>query len=179
MDSLSFNALLLEISDGLSAEQLERLKFLCVEDIKKREQEKCTSGHRLFQLLTERGKLGPDNTEHLCRLLSEIHLCEQMVHGSFSNKLDLAAEVLSETLGNNWRKLGRKLRLSEVKLDSISRKHPSDLEETTMELVREWRRCSKGQATVEALVQALRDCQFNMSADKVQDTLSDPALGAN
>uniref|UniRef100_A0A8C6UJ75 FAS-associated death domain protein n=1 Tax=Neogobius melanostomus TaxID=47308 RepID=A0A8C6UJ75_9GOBI len=177
MDSLSFNALLLEISDGLSAEQLERLKFLCVEDIKKREQEKCTSGHRLFQLLTERGKLGPDNTEHLCRLLSEIQKSSNRL--LTVNKLDLAAEVLSETLGNNWRKLGRKLRLSEVKLDSISRKHPSDLEETTMELVREWRRCSKGQATVEALVQALRDCQFNMSADKVQDTLSDPALGAN
>lgn len=183
MNSLAFTSLLLEISDGLTTEQLDRLKFLCSEDIKKREQEKCTTGHKLFQLLTERGKLGPDNTEHLSRLLSEINrhdlrdklqafTRDRPLQTPHRDELDLAAEVLSETLGRNWRKFGRRLRLSEVKLDSISQKHPSDLEETTMELIRQWRRCSGEQATVQALVQALRDCDFNMSADTVEERLA-------
>lgn len=72
MESLAFNALLLEISNGLSSEQLESLKFLCKEDIKKKEQERCTAGLKVFQILTERGKLGSNNTDYLCFLLRSI-----------------------------------------------------------------------------------------------------------
>lgn len=180
--SLDFNTLLLEISDGLSADQLARLKFLCAGDIKKRQQEQCTTGHQLFRLLTEKGKLGPDNTEFLSRLLNDIDRSDlrdklhrfpgtRPLHTGHRDQLDHAAEVLSKSLGRNWRKLGRKLGLTEVKLDSISQKHPSDLEETAVELVRQWRSCSGEQATVQALVQALRDCEFNRSADTVEDAL--------
>lgn len=72
MASLRFKAILLEISDQLSEDQLEKLKYLCQDEIGKRRMEKIDSGTKLFVVLKERGKLGEDNTEFLGQLLSEI-----------------------------------------------------------------------------------------------------------
>lgn len=72
MDSVQFNNVLLEISNQLSADQLEQIKFLCRGMIGKREQEKIGTGRRLFEALTEKGKLGADNTEFLSQLLTQI-----------------------------------------------------------------------------------------------------------
>ncbi|XP_033847647.1 protein FADD [Periophthalmus magnuspinnatus] len=188
MSSLAFNTLLLDISSHLSKEQLESLKFLCGDVIRKRDQEKVDTGIKLFQMLMQRAKLGPDNTEYLSRLLTEVQRQDlrdklQSFRGDAPgdapggapgqrDKLEHAAEVLSENLSHSWRKLGRKLGLTEVKLASISRKYPTDLEETAVELVREWRKTKGEQATVEVLLQALRDCQLNLTADTVEDRLN-------
>lgn len=72
MSSLQFNAVLLEISKQLSADQLDSLKFLCRTIIGKREAEKISSGIKLFEVLTERGQLTVDNTKYLSDLLKEI-----------------------------------------------------------------------------------------------------------
>lgn len=87
-------------------------------------------------------------------------------------KLDIAREVIMENLGKNWRKLGRKLGLTDVKLDSISRRHPTELEETAVELLKEWRENRGTEARTEDLLKALRACQFNLTADKVEDKLA-------
>lgn len=80
-----------------------------------------------------------------------------------------------ECLGRNWRKLGRKLGLKDVKLESISKRHPTDLEETAVELLKEWRKSRGAEARTEELIAALRACQFNMTADKVEDKLREHA----
>lgn len=72
MNSLQFNAVLLEISNQLSTEQLENMKFLCRHVIGKKDTEKIRAGVTLFQFLTERGRLGEDNTEYLSELLKKI-----------------------------------------------------------------------------------------------------------
>lgn len=89
----------------------------------------------------------------------------------FSAKLNIATEVIAENLGKNWRKLGRKLQVSDVRLDSISTRHSTDLEETAVELLKEWRRSKGAEARTEELIRALRDCQFNLTADRVEDKL--------
>uniref|UniRef100_A0A3Q1GKX7 DED domain-containing protein n=1 Tax=Acanthochromis polyacanthus TaxID=80966 RepID=A0A3Q1GKX7_9TELE len=71
MSSRQFNAVLLDISNRLSADQLVSLKFL-VRDVGKRELEKITSGLQLFQILMERGELSAENTEYLSKLLADI-----------------------------------------------------------------------------------------------------------
>lgn len=73
MDSLHFNAVLLSISDQLSSDQLNDLKFLCNRFIGKKILEKVSSGRDLFQLLTERQRLGADNTQFLSDLLEKVH----------------------------------------------------------------------------------------------------------
>jgi len=80
-------------------------------------------------------------------------------------------EVIAANLGKNWRKLGRRLRVSDVKLESISKRHPTDLEETAVELLKEWKKSRGAEAQTEELIKALRDCQFNLTADKVEDRL--------
>lgn len=80
--------------------------------------------------------------------------------------------MITENLGRNWRKLGRRLGLKDVKLESIAKRHPADLEETTVELLKEWRKSRKADATTDELVAALRACQLNLTADKVADKLA-------
>ncbi|XP_028296977.1 FAS-associated death domain protein-like [Gouania willdenowi] len=94
------------------------------------------------------------------------------MYKSLCAKLDVAMEIISESLGKSWRKLGRKLGVTEVKLESIAQRHPTDLEETSMELLKEWRRSKGGEAQTHQLIQALRSCHFNMTADKLEDKLS-------
>ncbi|XP_040002618.1 protein FADD [Xiphias gladius] len=191
MNSLQFNAVLLEISNQLSTEQLENMKFLCRHVIGKKDTEKIRAGVTLFQFLTERGRLGEDNTEYLSELLKKIQrldLSEKL--NSFESqpgytdnqadetekaKLDIATEVIAENLGRAWRKLGRKLGLTDVKLESIYRRHPTELEETVVELLKEWRKSRGAEAQTKELLEALRACQYNLTADKVEDKLA--ALG--
>lgn len=73
MSSGDFNALLLDISKQLSKDQLEDIKFLCNDFIGKKVMEKIDTGLKLFTVLMERGKLGPDDTDFLCRSLGLIH----------------------------------------------------------------------------------------------------------
>lgn len=72
MNSISFNALLLKISDQLSESQLAKIKFLCGDMIGKKDMEKIKNGIELFQILSERRKLGPDDMDYLLELLKQI-----------------------------------------------------------------------------------------------------------
>lgn len=96
MTALQFNAVLLQISNELSREQLEQMKFLCKDMIGKKERETIDTGVKIFRVLEERGKLGADNTDYLCQLLTEIRrhdLSEKIkgfesVSGSADNQPD-------------------------------------------------------------------------------------------
>ncbi|CAN9506868.1 unnamed protein product [Ophioblennius macclurei] len=189
MTSTNFNKRLLDISQELSPDHLDQLKFLVRDQIGKRDHERITSGLILFQILTERGRLAADNIDYLCELLRAIHRHDlsDKLHSNRAKepeeprepseleraKLDAAVLVVAGNLGRSWRKLGRRLGVSEVKLESIAGKHPLDLEETAMELLKEWRRSRGAEAQTKELITALRACQFNLTADKVEDRLSE------
>lgn len=72
MGSMEFNAFLLKISNQLSEEQLNNMKFLCRDTIGKRDMEQIKTGIGLFQILTERRKLGTDDMGLLRELLTQI-----------------------------------------------------------------------------------------------------------
>lgn len=82
-------------------------------------------------------------------------------------KLDIATEVVAENVGKSWRRLGRKLGLIEVKLESIAKRHPTDLYETAVELLKEWRKEQGPAACADNLISALRACDLNLTADIV------------
>ncbi|XP_077445776.1 FAS-associated death domain protein [Stigmatopora argus] len=170
----------------LTTEQLECLKYLCVDKVGRRVSETIDSGVKLFQCLTERGELRQDKREILSELLKEIQrqdLSEKLI--SFQSqphecagthlcdakraKLDIATDIIAENLGRDWRKLGRMLCIKEVKLDSISMSHPNNLDETVRELLKEWRERRGSEVRTEELIRALRACQQNLTADKVED----------
>lgn len=87
-------------------------------------------------------------------------------------KLNIASDVIVNNVGRSWRKFGRKLGLTEVHLESIARKHPTDLMETAVELLKMWRKI-KPQEGENELIKALRDCDLNLTADKVEEKLKD------
>lgn len=81
MESTDFNATLLRISDQLSKEHLDKLRFLCKDIIRKKEAENIDTGFKLFTLLMERQKLADNDTDFLCEILENI------------NRPDLAAKL--------------------------------------------------------------------------------------
>ncbi|XP_047436200.1 protein FADD [Mugil cephalus] len=185
MTPIQFNAVLLDISNQLSAEDMVNIKFL-VPEIGKRKLEKIDTGLKLFDVLTQRGQLSANNTDFLSRLLKEIKrqdLVDKLdgheappdnePDETEKAKLEIATQVISENLGKSWRKLGRKLRVSDVKLESISKQHPTDLEETAVELLKEWRKIQGPHARTKDLIDALRSCLLNLTADKVEDKLTE------
>lgn len=90
-------------------------------------------------------------------------------------KFNIATEVIADALGRSWRRLGRKLGLSEVKLDSISKRHPTELYETAVELLKEWRKMRGPEARADDLIVALRACELNLTADKLESRISNYA----
>lgn len=86
--------------------------------------------------------------------------------------------MIAENLSKNWRKLGRKLGLSEVKLESISKRHPTDIEETVVEMLKEWRIHRGAEARTIDLLEALKACQYNLTADKVEEKLAQADVDA-
>ncbi|XP_024295667.1 FAS-associated death domain protein [Oncorhynchus tshawytscha] len=184
----TFNSILLKISGELVGDQLEKMKFLCNKEIGKNRLEKMTSGLQLFMVLMERNTLGPDNTVFLVSLLTDIGRldladkltnCESQYAGSPNSlpndeeqaKLDIATEMITNNIGMKWRTYGRKLGLPEAKLDHIAQKHPNNLEEQVVELLKEWRKKQKAEAKTDTLIKALRSCDQNCTADLIQTEL--------
>lgn len=99
------------------------------------------------------------------------HQVKPFMSSSLSAKLDIATEIIAENLGRNWRKLGRKLCLTEVKLESISRRHPTELDEIARELLKDWRKIRGAEARTKELIGALRACDLNLTADNLEDKL--------
>lgn len=72
MDARQLNAVLLDISNQLSSDNLDKLKFLVRNEIGRQKLEKITTGHGLFEILAQRRLLAPDNTEFLSDRLQQI-----------------------------------------------------------------------------------------------------------
>uniref|UniRef100_A0A4W5MIL3 Fas (tnfrsf6)-associated via death domain n=1 Tax=Hucho hucho TaxID=62062 RepID=A0A4W5MIL3_9TELE len=162
------------ISGEPVGDQLEKMKFLLTSD------QWLTTFHGPF--LMERNILGPDNTIFLVSLLTYIgrldladNLAETYLHSMasspFPKKLDIATEVITNNIGRKWRTYGRKLGLPEAKLDHIAQKHPNNLEEQVVELLKEWRKMQKAEAKTDTLIKALRSFDQNYTADLIQTEL--------
>ncbi|XP_061740709.1 protein FADD isoform X1 [Nerophis ophidion] len=182
----SFNALLLHISDQLTADQLYKVKYLYMDVLGKREAEKIFQGIQLFQCLVERGELSQHNTDLLSQRLKQIQrqdLSDKLDNFRTSDstssqpsqeeiaKLDIGVDVIAENLGRNWRKLGRKLGLNENKLESIAQRYPCDLEEMARQLLREWKKSRGAEVNTAELIKALRECQQNLTADILEEKI--------
>ncbi|XP_067311011.1 protein FADD [Pseudorasbora parva] len=186
METRSFRAMLLSISDKLTDENVKSLKFVCT-DIGKKRLEKINSGIELFECLIERAQIGPDNTELLRKLLIDIgqavllEILEDYERYTPRNddgldaeereKINIATEVIVYQLGRKWLQVGRKLGLQQTHLEGIQEKHSRDLEEQVRELIRQWVKIRREKACVVELIKALRDCNQNLTADLVEKKL--------
>ncbi|XP_072448925.1 FAS-associated death domain protein isoform X3 [Chiloscyllium punctatum] len=178
--AMRFAALLNNLSQSLSRDNVDSLKFLCREMIGKRRLEAMASGLQLFQQLEELNLLGPDNTDTLSGLLSAIqrHDLQQQLDAfqqrgqepqADSGNLNVAFDIICNELGNEWRMFARKLGHKEALLQQIEYKHPRNMREQIQQSLIEWQKREREQATVDKLLSALRSCKLNMVADSVEE----------
>ncbi|KAL2088753.1 hypothetical protein ACEWY4_015652 [Coilia grayii] len=184
-----FNALLLHISKDLKDDNLKNLTFLCNGVIGRKHLEKVKSGIDLFQYLKDMNKITHVDTAYLQKLLLDINrndLAEKVSEFQSNNgyatrpiddreqaKVKIAGDVIVDNLGKDWRRYGRKLGLNERKLEQIQLKHPYDLSEQVMEVINEWKRMREDDVKADQLIEALRSCKLNYTADLVVKTLKD------
>ncbi|NXB19440.1 FADD protein, partial [Rhagologus leucostigma] len=176
-----FLSLLHSISLSLSDRELSDMKFLCSDKIRKRKLEAVQSGWELFSILMEQQEIARDSVEFLRTLLQHIDrgdLVARLVQ--FEEEEPHAPDdqpdvhekpiaVISDSLGREWKKLMRELGMPEVKLDRIEAAHRFDLYEQLVQALREWQRWRGKDARVADLIKALRGCNLNLVADRVEE----------
>ncbi|XP_036240962.1 FAS-associated death domain protein [Molothrus ater] len=184
-----FRSLLLSISSGLSAADVEEVKFLCRDIIGKGKSETVRVGLELFSILMERRVIAPDNLGFLKELLRGIRrgdlltLVEQFEQGELQapedqqdqhekRLLKVAFDVIRANVGRDWKKLMRELGLPEVKLDKVEVAYRYDLEEMVFQALREWQKWKGKDAKVADLIKALQRCNLRLVADWVEERLS-------
>ncbi|KAK6472545.1 FAS-associated death domain protein [Huso huso] len=183
-----FLGLLYQISGSLDSENLKNLKFLCGDDIRKKELENISSGTDLFKNLMEKGKISIDNTGFLRLLLTKIKredLLEKLdnfeKYGSSEQvglpdaeeieRLETAFEVICDNLGKQWKMFARKIGVSDARLDQIQDRYPCDMREQIRQVLKTWQKVQGNNANAAELIRKLRDCRLNLVADNVDEQL--------
>ncbi|NXK04042.1 FADD protein, partial [Herpetotheres cachinnans] len=176
-----FLTLLHSFSTSLSGSELSSLKFLCRGKIGKRKLELVESGGELFSILLEQQLITSAEVSFLEGLLVSIkredlvsQLKQFVEEGEVKAPEDepdvheKPIEVVCENVGRDWKMLMRKLGLSEVKMDRIVTANPFSLQEQVVQSLREWQKWKGKDAKVTDLIKALRDCNMNLVADRVE-----------
>ncbi|NXJ40785.1 FADD protein, partial [Ciconia maguari] len=168
-------------SSSLSDSELSSLKFLCRGKIGKRKLESLQSGRELFVILQEQQLIASNNVSFLEALLKNIKRedlvsqLKQFVDEGEVNAPDdqpdvheKPIEVICENVGRDWKMLMRKLGISEVKMDRVVAANPFNLQEQLVQALREWQKWKGKDAKVTDLIKALRGCNMNLVADRVE-----------
>ncbi|NWS02540.1 FADD protein, partial [Motacilla alba] len=174
------------ISSGLSAAEVEAMKFLCRDKIRKRKLEAVRIGLELFSILMEQQVIAPDELGFLKELLQHIRrsdllsLVVQFEQGELrapddepdeheKRPLKVAFDVIRANVGKDWKKLMRELGLPEVKIEKVERAYRYDLEEEVFQALREWQKWKGKDAKVADLIKALQGCNLKLVADLVEE----------
>uniref|UniRef100_UPI00398E943F FAS-associated death domain protein n=1 Tax=Pristiophorus japonicus TaxID=55135 RepID=UPI00398E943F len=187
---MRFNVLLNDISQNLSKENLESLKFLCKPSIGKKKLESITSGNQLFQVLEELDQLSSKYPDELFVLLGNIkrpdlqnklsafqqgngHLQHPVCEvGGITERLNVAFNVICDGVGKDWRMVARTLGHKEALLQQIEYKYPFNMREQIRQALIEWQKTKGKEATEDNLVKVLRRCNLNLVADTVEEAVS-------
>ncbi|XP_027711773.1 FAS-associated death domain protein [Vombatus ursinus] len=181
-------AVLQHISSNLSRKELEDMKFLCKMKIGKRKLNEIECGIDLFSCLMQLNLLSMSNTDFLISMLQSLKredLMQELVN-CVKNKpgpgrqldpkveaqLEVAFDTLCDQVGRDWKRLVRKLGVSQVDIDRMVYAHPRDLREQFYQSLLLWKKSNDKDANVSTIQQALRDCNLNLTADILAEKLA-------
>ncbi|XP_043825759.1 FAS-associated death domain protein [Dromiciops gliroides] len=175
------------ISSNLSRPELEEMKFLCKTKIGKKKLNEIQQGIELFSCLMQQNLLSPSDTAFLISMLQSLKREDliQDLANYIENKpgpveqldpqveaqLEVAFETLCDNVGQDWKRLARKLGISQVDIDRIIYAYPRDLKEQFYQSLLLWKKASDKEANVSTIQKALRDCRLNLAADILAEKL--------
>ncbi|NXX79701.1 FADD protein, partial [Urocolius indicus] len=176
-----FLVLLHSFSLSLSDKEVTSMKFLCRDKIGKRKLESVQSAMELFNILIEQQEVTKHKVSFLESLLVNIKREDLVARlKQFVEEGEVAApddqpdprekpiEVICDNVGRNWKMLMRELDFPDVKMERVMVANPFNLREQLFQSLREWQKSKGKDAKVTDLIKALRCCNLNLVADKVE-----------
>ncbi|KFP33474.1 Protein FADD, partial [Colius striatus] len=176
-----FLTLLHSFSLSLSDAELTSMKFLCRDKIGKRKLESVKSGAELFNILIEQQQITRDKVSFLESMLENIkredlvaRLKQFVEEGEVTSPDDQPDPrekpigVICDNVARNWKTLMRELDFPEVKLERVMAANPFNLREQFFQSLQEWQKSKGKDAKATDLIKALRRCNMNLVADKVE-----------
>ncbi|KAK2165722.1 hypothetical protein LSH36_46g07084 [Paralvinella palmiformis] len=179
-DSLTFRIMLTKLSHVLGSRELETMKYICLNRIPRAILEEIQTPIQLWIALEERDVISPDDVSFLNTIITDacagrqdvIQILNEYKDQSYGlkNKEELGTEfdIITTHLGNKWRKLARKLGLSEMDIISIVHQNPNDLQEQIRQSLLKWQQRNKHSVGKSELIKALDSAEFRMLAHQIR-----------
>lgn len=170
-DQMIFSEMLEKLSDNITAQNLQALKYQCKDIIPQSKIDDIKTSFMLFETLEEDDKLGPNNLSHLKRILNACRLqtLAEFVeyfekNGSLSNEiinppscLNEAIDFVVDNIGSrDWRFLVRDLGVKETDITYIVDNHPRDVRNQIYQCFSLWKSREGSKATVHRLIPILK-----------------------
>ncbi|XP_036618170.1 FAS-associated death domain protein [Trichosurus vulpecula] len=187
-----FLAGLHHISSNLSRKELEDMKFLCKMKIGKRKLNEIEQAIDLFTCLMQQNLLSMGNTDFLISMLQslkredliqELTNCvekrpspEEQLDPKVEAQLEVAFNTLCDQVGRDWKRLVRRLGISQADIERIVYAQPHDLKEQFFQSLLHWKKTNGKEANVSTIEKALRDCNLNLTADILAEKLEEMTL---
>ena len=107
-----------------------------------------------------------DKSKRKCAMLLNVflHICHQIL-------VKEAINIISEKIGNDWKKLACKLGLEKTDIDAIMFENPSNLRECIHGLFSHWQQKEGSRVSIQKLVNGLLDAQLGDIANEVSTKL--------
>ena len=77
-------------------------------------------------------------------------------------------DLISTEIGRDWRRMVRKLGVSDSDIDTVTERYPRDVREQIRHLLTLWQKRIGPEASRKDIVDALRKCQRNKLATKLE-----------
>lgn len=177
---LHFRIMLTKLSHVLGSRELELMKYMCLDKIPRSVMEEINTPIDFWIVLEERAIITPGDLSFLELLLSSAcagrqDVCQILIdykNNSYlldnEGELSEAFDLITNNIGSKWRKLARKLGLTEMEIHSIVNQSPSDLQEQIRQSLLTWKRKNKHSVGRTELINALELAEFRMLAHQVQ-----------
>ncbi|XP_010005746.1 PREDICTED: FAS-associated death domain protein [Chaetura pelagica] len=103
----------------------------------------------------------------------EVTAPEEQPDAHEKRRLRAAIEIICDNVAKDWKRLVRKLGVSEVQIERIIVANPCNLHEQFTQSLLQWQRWKGRDAKASDLIKALRECHLNLVADTVEQKLKE------
>lgn len=180
LEQRSFRELLIDLSDRISSDELETLKFYCSGFVLTARREDIVTPVQLWEAVMEKGRMSSSDTTFLQELIIKaihrndlldrvIQYTNRVVHVPTQPALIREFKFVADNVNlRKWRDLVRTLGITDADIDRLAEQYPTNVREQIHHALLLWESRSGTRASRAVLKDALRNCELRLLADNFE-----------